>query len=316
MPSYSGTVTEAPPGGLRLDRYIAEYLKILSRSQIKARKAAAKVNGKNVKISRTLKTGDWLELSWEESPPAYLVPEDLPLDIIYEDSKIIVINKAQGMVVHPGAGNFTGTLANALLFRIMSRQGKGAFVSPGSLGNIRPGIVHRLDKDTSGLIVCAFDEKSHEFLSGQFKNRRVIKTYAALIKGCPKEDRGRIETGILRDQKNRKLFTVSSSKGKPSLTLFRLVKTWGNYSLLLLRPKTGRTHQLRVHLKALGNPILGDPLYGGEISLKPFRPAGLPGLTLMLHAKRLSIVLPGNTGLSTFRTALPERFREFIHGND
>jgi 23S rRNA pseudouridine1911/1915/1917 synthase len=311
MPSYSGTVTEAPAGGLRLDKYIAEYLKILSRSQIKARKAAVKVNGKAVKISRLLKTGDRLELSWEESPPAYLVPEDLPLDIVYEDSKVIVINKAQGMVVHPGAGNFTGTLANALLFRIMSRQGKGAFDS-----NIRPGIVHRLDKDTSGLIVCAFDEKSHAFLSGQFKNRRVIKTYAALVKGYPKEDRGRIETGILRDQKNRKLFTASSSKGKPSLTLFRLVKTWGNYSLLLLRPKTGRTHQLRVHLKALGNPILGDPLYGGEISPASFRRAALPGLTLMLHAKRLSIVLPGSTGLSTFRTAFPQRFREFIHERD
>ena len=167
----------------------------------------------------------------------------------------------------------------------------------------RPGIVHRLDKDTSGLIIAAWDDEAHAFLSEQFKARTVRKSYAALVHGCPREAKGRIEKRIARSRRDRKTFTVSDSEGRASLTYYKLVRSYGDYSLLLLRPKTGRTHQLRVHMKHLGNPIIGDPIYGREAPR--FKKA-----TLMLHAKSLSLVLPGE-GFRTFRTRLPERFKGF-----
>jgi 23S rRNA pseudouridine1911/1915/1917 synthase len=305
MASLSCTVEESVPPGFRLDRYAAEYLKLLSRSQTKARSLKALVNGKAVKISRILKAGDHLELSWEDAAPLDLVPEDIPLDVLYEDNRVIVVNKVQGMVVHPGAGNFTGTLANALLYRRLGRQ-DGLDSPGGAPAGLRPGIVHRLDKDTSGLIIAAWDNEALAFLANQFKNRTVKKTYAAIVKGCPKEKSGRIARPITRNPRERKLFTAAGKGGRPSLTLYKLVKTWGSHSLLLVRPKTGRTHQIRVHLKWLGHPVLGDPLYGSPDSR-------FPGATLMLHAKRLSIVLPGQSEPSVFRTALPRRFLEILH---
>lgn len=314
MPSFSCTVENDIPRELRLDRYIAEYLKILTRSQIKARKLEALLNGRPVKISRLLKGGEYLELSWSEAENPYLVPQKLPLDIVYEDEKVIVVNKAQGMVVHPGAGNREGTLANALLYRRLEKEG-GSFVA-GTAGDLpasesspfpglRPGIVHRLDKDTSGLIIAAWNDEAHAFLSDQFKARKVRKGYAALVQGCPKEMQGSINMRILRSPRNRKTFTVSDNEGRLSLSFYKVVRNYGNYSLLLIRPKTGRTHQIRVHLKYLGNPILGDPLYGRPDSR-------FPKATLMLHAKSLSLVLPGQSRRETFRTALPIRFRDII----
>jgi 23S rRNA pseudouridine1911/1915/1917 synthase len=299
MPFCSRIVEENIPPEIRLDRYVAEYLKLFSRSQIKARRLSASLNGREVRISRILKGGDKLELRWEDEPFTELVPEDIPLNIIYEDDRVVVVNKAQGMVVHPGAGNRRGTLANALLFRRQNRD-----PLPGSAG-IRPGIVHRLDKDTSGVIVAAYDDEALAFLAGQFKNRTVRKTYAALVTGTPRESSGRIESRILRDPRDRKKFAVSQEqgRGKPSLTLYKVVRSWGTHSLLLLRPGTGRTHQLRVHLRSLGYPIVGDPLYG--------RPdPRFPAAALMLHAKSLSILLPGHAGAETFRASLPSRFRE------
>jgi len=303
MPSFSCIVEPDIPPGLRLDRYAAEYLGILSRSQIKARHVEARLNGKTVKISRILREGERLELTWAEAECPCLLPQNLPLDVVYEDKKVIVVNKAQGMVVHPGAGNPQGTLANALLYRRLERDkllesGRPEVKTTG----MRPGIVHRLDKDTSGLIIAAWDDEALAFLSDQFRARKVRKSYAALVHGCPRETQGCIEKRIIRSRRDRKLFTVSEREGRTAITYFRLVRSYGDYSLLLLRPKTGRTHQLRVHLKYLGNPILGDPLYG--LSTPRFRNA-----SLMLHAKRLSIVLPGQVSPTTFRTSLPERFR-------
>jgi 23S rRNA pseudouridine1911/1915/1917 synthase len=295
MPSHSCIVEDGIESDMRLDRYIAEYLKILSRSQVKARDLEARVNGKTVKLSRILKAFDKLELAWKDAEPVDLIPEDIALDVIYEDTRVIVVNKAQGMVVHPGAGNWHGTLANALLYRKAFNNTK----------NLRPGIVHRLDKDTSGLIIAAWDDEALAFLAAQFKNRSTKKTYAALVRGCPKEKSGVIETKLIRNPRDRKTFTVSRDKGKVSLTHYRLVKTWGTHSMLLLRPKTGRTHQLRVHLKYLGCPILGDPLYGVEDRL-------FPKATLMLHAKRLSILLPGSEKSQTFRSPLPLRFHDIF----
>jgi len=315
MPSFSCTVGDNISPGLRLDRYIAEHLKILSRSQIKARFLEARLNGRIVKISRLLKGGEQLELSWAEAESPFLVPQNLPLEVIYEDRRVIVVNKAQGMVVHPGAGNRQGTLANALLYRRLEKAGfekdlknfsgdeLESLPNPG--GGLRPGIVHRLDKDTSGLIIAAWDDEALAFLSDQFRARKVRKTYAALVLGCPRENRGCIEKRIVRSRKDRKIFTVSDTEGRVALTYYRLVRSMGNYSLLLLRPKTGRTHQIRVHLKYLGYPILGDPLYGREDTR--FKTA-----SLMLHAKSLSLMLPEHETPETFRTPLPERFREII----
>jgi len=307
MPSFSCTVEDPLVPGLRLDRYVAERLKILSRSQIKARRLEARMGGKAVKISRVLKGGEHIELSWFESESPFLIPQDLPLDVIYEDERVIVVNKAQGMVVHPGAGNREGTLANALLFRKMKSSGRLSDFMPddaGSLTGLRPGIVHRLDKDTSGVIIAAWDDEALAFLSEQFKNRKASKTYAALVQGCPSENEGWVEKRIARSRRDRKTFTVSDTEGRKSLTYFKVVRSYGKYSLLLLRPKTGRTHQIRVHLKYLGNPVLGDPIYGQRDSL-------FPHSTLMLHAKRLSLVLPSNVR-TTFRTPLPERFLDII----
>jgi len=283
---------------MRLDRYVSEFLCLLTRSQIKARNMQAKINGKAVKLSRPVKQGDFLELVWDDPAPADIVPQDIPLDIVYEDDNCVVINKAQGMVVHPGAGNRQDTLANAVYFRMLKKRGDN-FSS-----GLRPGIVHRLDKDTSGIIIAAYNDEAHAFLADQFKSRTVLKTYIAIVHGEPKEKKGRIETCIARDPGNRKRFAVASH-GKNALTFYKVIKSRRDYSLVLLRPKTGRTHQLRVHLKHIGHPILGDPVYGGGDKK-------LSGLSLMLHAKSLAIVLPGEKEASVFRSSVPERFRKLI----
>jgi 23S rRNA pseudouridine1911/1915/1917 synthase len=306
MPVFSGIVDA--PGGLRLDRYVSESLGLLSRSQVRARSLSALVNGKSVKRSRILKAGDHLELSWEEGIGTDILPEDLPLKVLYEDSRVIVIDKAQGMVVHPGAGNPSGTLVNALLYRRPAVFGRPAGSSPEPAGlpggGLRPGIVHRLDKDTSGVMICAWDDESLAFLSGQFKARKARKRYAAILRGVPKERSGRIETLLCRDSRDRKRFAVGE-RGKEALTYYRLIRCWGSHSLALLRPRTGRTHQLRVQMAYLGHPIVGDPIYGSRDPL-------FPAASLMLHAKSLRINLPGGQGRRLFKTPLPDRFWPLI----
>jgi 23S rRNA pseudouridine1911/1915/1917 synthase len=296
MPNLSHVIESQSCSGLRLDRYVSEELRLLSRSQIKARGLSAKINGKDVKLSRLVKHGDVLELCWNDEPPQNIIPQDIPLEIIYEDEKQVVINKPQGLVVHPGAGNKQNTMANALCFR---RLGKDSLTS-----GLRPGIVHRLDKETSGVIIAAYDNEAHAFLAQQFKKRIVKKNYIAIITGTPKEKTGRIETFIARDSKNRKRFTVSPV-GKTALTFYKVIRSWQNYSLVMLRPKTGRTHQLRVHMRSLGHPILGDSVYG-------FQDKKFPDATLMLHSKNLEITLFGETHSRIFTCPVPERFEAIL----
>jgi len=299
MPAFTHTVTDIlPVGGMRLDRYIAENLGLLSRSQIKARELTAHINGKETKISHAVKNGDTLELSWKEAEPVNIIPENIPLDIMYEDERAIVINKPQGMVVHPGAGNRRGTLANALYYRRLERN------KLAEAEGLRPGIVHRLDKDTSGVMVAAYDDEALAFLAGQFSSRKAKKTYIAIVNGIPAEKKGRIETFIARDSKDRKRFAVAP-RGRLAITRYAVIKTWTAHSLILLRPKTGRTHQLRVHLRYLGHPITGDPLYGCSDPL-------FPQASLMLHARSLAIVLPGEDTERLFKAPLPERFVTMI----
>uniref|UniRef100_A0A7C3I4R7 Pseudouridine synthase n=1 Tax=Gracilinema caldarium TaxID=215591 RepID=A0A7C3I4R7_9SPIR len=296
---FSGTVGPEAFGGMRLDRYVSEVLKLVSRSQVKARNMKALVNGKAVKVSRLVEPGDRIDLSWDSPEPTELIPEDIPFHVLYEDDRVIVINKPQGMVVHPGAGNRQGTMANGILYRRSQRLKDGLAV-PSPL--LRPGIVHRLDKDTSGVIIATYDDEALNFLAHQFKQRKTRKTYVAIIRGRLPQKKGRIETFIARDKHNRKLFSCTKDQGKHAVTLYRVMQEYGAYSLVLLRPKTGRTHQLRVHMRYQGCPILGDPLY----SSKDTR---FPDATLMLHALRLTITLPGNREPSRFSAPLPERFK-------
>jgi len=318
--SFSGTVGDLS-GRIRLDRYAAETLG-LHRSQIKTRLLEAKLNGKPVKFSRPVKTGDRVELCWLPAAPLYLKPEPIPLTIIYEDQRCVVINKSQGMVVHPGAGNHSGTLANALLWRRLYREEKGQtdrLDQPDMLDHLtdyRNGIVHRLDKDTSGVIIAAYDDEALEELSAQFRAGTVRKQYLAIVEGTPAETEGRILSRLIRDPRDRKRFTAipteaAKSPGKTALTKYRLLKSWGDYTLLLLKPRTGRTHQLRVQLKYLGHPILGDPVYNPRYEPGRTR-RGIAGASLMLHASSLAIVLPGKSERLCFKAPLPEHFKKIM----
>ena len=286
--------------GLRADRYIAGHLAIFNRSQIKSRNVRVLLNNKEIKLSKILNSGDIIRVEYDHLEPLKLTPEKINLDIIYEDNSSIVINKPQGMVVHPGAGNFTGTLVQGLLYHCLEMKDK--FPDDDN----RPGIVHRLDKDTSGVLISAKNPASLEFLASQFRNKGARKIYLAIVKGVPSKAEGRIETYIVRDQNNRKKFTVSEKRGKKAVTRFKVIKAWDNFSLLQLNLETGRTHQLRVHLLSIGNPILGDPVYGHKSGISP-------DIGLMLHAYRLSLILPDRIDeITAFTAPVPLRFIKII----
>jgi 23S rRNA pseudouridine1911/1915/1917 synthase len=298
--SWTGVVGEGQ--SLRADKYLAETAGLMSRSQLKARGARIFVNGAEEKLSRSLKPGDSVEVRWTAEPEHSFLPEKLEVNLVYEDADVFVFDKAQGMVTHPANGHWGGTLANAALWLDAERKGEGH--------PARGGIVHRLDKDTSGVIVVARSSEAHECLAGQFKARAVRKEYAAIVRGSPEADSGRIENCLARDKRDRKKFASAGQGGKHAVTDYKVLKRWnlgarGTYSFLALYPKTGRTHQLRVHLSESGWPILGDPLYGATDRL-------FPGATLMLHARRLRIRLPGAKAPSVFKAELPVRFREVV----
>jgi 23S rRNA pseudouridine1911/1915/1917 synthase len=294
--------TDSP---VRLDKYIAGNAG-LTRSKLKSGAKKILLNGQTAKLSSKVKDGDIIEIAWEETPSVY-EPQDIPLDILYEDSSVTVVNKAQGMVTHPGAGNYSGTLVNALLFRW----------ARGESATARPGIIHRLDKDTSGALVAARTDEAALWLAEQFASRRVKKEYIAVVTGHPPAETGKIKTLIARDTRNRKRFAavpIDGREGEPSgekrrgklaVTLYRRVSRYGPFTLLRVRIKTGRTHQIRVHLKHIGCPVLGDVLYGSKSTV-------FPEATLMLHAYRLSIRLPRAENFTTFVAPIPRRFTEVI----
>ena len=241
-------------------------------------------------------------------------PEDIPLDVVYEDSDVTVVNKRSGMVTHPALGNWSGTLVNALLFR----WGRGAVDLRGDSpesekrAEVRPGIVHRLDRDTSGIIVTARNRRAEEWLHDQFKDHRLLKKeYVAICSGRPKTLSGKIENYIERNPADRKSFRVSpKGQGKFACTLYECVGIYERgseaYSLFRLRIKTGRTHQIRVHLKSIGCPILGDPIYN------PGQKGEFRDSLLMLHSILLKIRLPGMAEFSEFRAPIPVRFRKVM----
>jgi len=282
--------------GIRLDVFVSEHMGLFSRSQAKARIVEASVNGKPARLGRRLKPGDAVSVSWVDPPPMDLAAENIPLAIIFENEDAIVIDKPAGMVVHPGSGNRSGTLVNALLWHCAGLGSAFGGADP------RPGIVHRLDKDTSGVIIVAKNPRAHEMLAAQFRSRSARKRYIAIVKGTLPAESGRIETRLARDPRHRMRFACVRTGGKPALTFYRVIRGYDAFSLVSLRPRTGRTHQLRVHMRHLKTPILGDPLYAHP-------DARFAEATLMLHARSLEIILPGEVTARSFTAPLPERMR-------
>lgn len=265
----------------RLDRWLAEDLKLLSRSQLQARGLEAKLGQKALKLGTKLRGGEELLLTWAEPENPEWGAEPVDLDILHEDETCWVVNKARGQVVHPAHGHWHGTVVQGLLYRHQ------ALAEAFAQTPLRPGVVHRLDKDTTGVLIAAKTPEAYEALARQFRDRSTRKIYWALVKGQPPQKQGVLDAPLARDPRNRQKWAVVPG-GKPSRTRYKVVVSAGGLSLLKLRPLTGRTHQLRVHLAYLGCPILGDPLYA---KADPKRPA-----PLMLHARSLRIRLPGQGG--------------------
>jgi len=285
----------------RVDKYLSEQLPEISRSQIKNIIDSGNVtlDGETVeKAGAKVKSGSVLEILVVEDNEDGLVPEDLPLDILYEDDHVIVINKPSGIVVHPGAGNDRGTLVNALLahFPAIREVGEGD----------RPGVVHRLDKETSGVMVFAKTDKAYRWLVKQFKLRDVQKTYLALVDGHPPTPTGRIEAPVERDIRYRTRMAVGlRGQGKPAISEYFTIQRFSEHAFLEIRPVTGRTHQIRVHLSYIGAPVVGDTLYGR-------RNPSIPIDRFFLHAKSLSLRLPGDRTARSFDAPLPPDLKKIL----
>lgn len=311
MPMLAATVPADFSGTMRLDSYIASLPDGISRSQLKSCAQELLLNGKNAKLSAKVSAGDVIDVLWEESIPENIEPEDIPLDIVYEDADAAVINKRQGMVTHPAAGNWTGTLVNALLFHwnlpAVPQLKSGEAADNEILVRRRPGIVHRLDKDTSGLIVTAKNRKAEAWLCRQFKDRLIQKEYICIVCGRPPASAGDVKTQIVRDMKNRHRFkaVTATEEGKFARTLYHCIACYGRYSVMRVRIKTGRTHQIRVHMRYLGCPILGDSIYGRRDEL-------FPNATLMLHSRQMIVRLSEAARYRRFRAAVPKRFHETL----
>lgn len=289
----------------RLDTYLASRLKQLTRTKAQnlVKNGFVKVNGRLVKASYRLKRGDSVDLSIPPETADDLKPEPVEFSILYEDSSLIVLDKPPGLVVHPAPGHPTGTLVHGLLRYFPDLSGAG--------GLQRPGIIHRLDKDTSGLMVVAKNDRVHRFLSGQFKAGTIKKTYLALVHGETECERGEINLPIARHPRRRKEMSVLLSGERKALTLWRRIETLADkFSLLSVSPRTGRTHQIRVHLSYVGHPVVGDPVYGYKKNWWKKLPASkdnaFPRIERqMLHAEKLGFVHPDSEDFCEFQAPVP-----------
>ncbi|HLO31628.1 MAG TPA: RluA family pseudouridine synthase [Anaerolineales bacterium] len=286
----------------RLDRFLVGQLQEFSRSRIQALIAAGfvEVNGSAAKkAGQTLENGSSVTVRIPPPVPTDLVAEDIPLSIVFENADLIVVNKPAGMVVHPAVGHASGTLVNAVLGYDPEIEGIG--------GEERPGVVHRLDKETSGLILLAKNERAHRWLQDQFRLRQVEKTYLALVDGKPPTPSGRVETYIGRDPSHRKrMAIVPESRGREAISEYRTLESFQDHTLLEFHPFTGRTHQIRLHCAFLGCPIVGDEVYGRK----------KPSVEInrhFLHAYRLKIILPGEKESRLFEAPLPEELLDVLN---
>ncbi len=302
--------------GLRLDAFLVRHVDGWSRSRLQrlVEEGDVLVNGLKSKPSYKIRHGDEIEIELTELPAAAFEPEDIPLDIVFEDDRLAVINKPAGMVVHPGAGVQSGTLANAIAYRFLSEPGAMATGSNIDTSN-RVGIVHRLDKDTSGLIVVAKDLETHEALSEQFRSREVYKSYVALVHGSPDQNSGSIDAPIGRNKHNRLRMKVAAH-GRQALSLWKMRKRYDKFTLLDVEIKTGRTHQVRVHMAYINHPIVGDEIYNegrdNTIADITVRNAVKTMRRFFLHAENLSFTHPKTMQKLEFRCNLPNELSEFL----
>lgn len=277
----------------RIDKVLSEAFQEYSRSQIQnwLKEMHVFVNGEVVKANYKVKQGDTVEVHIPEVKELAVVAQDIPLDIVFEDDDVIVVNKPQGMVVHPSAGHPDHTLVNGLLFHSKNLSGINDV--------IRPGIVHRIDKDTSGLLMVAKNDQAHEFLSEQLKSRKALRKYVALVHGVIPHEKGTIEAPIGRSKENRQKQTVIDG-GKPAVTHFKVLERFDEFTLIECQLETGRTHQIRVHLNYIGYPIAGDPMYGPRKTLV--------GNGQFLHAQTIGFEHPKTHEELLFSSELPEVF--------
>ena len=282
--------------GARLDKAVSELTELsrgLANEQIKEGKIL--VNGQVKKAKYTVKEGDVISYEVPQVEEVTYEAEDIPLEIVYQDADVAVVNKPQGMVVHPSAGHTSGTLVNALMYHIKDLSGIN--------GELRPGIVHRIDKDTSGLLMVAKNDAGHVALADELKAKKSLRKYWAIVHGNLPNDRGVIEAPIGRSDKDRKKQAVTA-KGKPALTRFQVLERFGDYSLVELQLETGRTHQIRVHMAYIGHPVAGDEVYGPRRTLK--------GHGQFLHAKTLGFTHPRTGEVMEFSVEVPEIFQKTL----
>lgn len=293
------TVTaEAEDAGTRADVFLAAKLGV-SRSNMQKllEDGRVKRGEKIIKANYKVRAGEMFVVDIPEPEPIEAVPENIPLHIIYEDDDVVVLNKARGMVVHPAPGNYTGTLVNALLYHCSNLSGINSA--------IRPGIVHRLDKDTSGIMIVAKNDAAHISLSQQIQSKTAVRTYLAVVRGNIKTDSGTIETQIARDKTDRKKMAVVKEGGRDAITDYEVLERFGKYTLVRCKLRTGRTHQIRVHMEYLGYPLVGDPKYS------PMKtPFGIKGQAL--HSHTLEFTHPRTGERMKFEAPLPEDMHKII----
>ena len=284
--------------GERIDKYLSSAFEGQSRSYLQGliEKGNVLVNNKNVKSNYKLKVFDEIVVTLPEPLELKVEAEDIPLDIVYEDKDVIVVNKPQGMVVHPAPGNYNGTLVNALLYYCKDLSSIN--------GIIRPGIVHRIDKDTTGILVVAKNDKAHNFLSDQLRDHSMKREYFALVEGRIKEDNGVIDKPLGRNKKDRLKIGIVPD-GRRAVTHYEVVERFNSTTLIKCVLETGRTHQIRVHMASIGHPLVGDPLYG--FKKQKFKLEGQ-----MLHAKTLGFIHPTTKEYMEFTSELPEYFKKLL----
>ena len=296
---------EADDEGKRIDSFLSEKIEGYSRTYMQKliEEEYCKVNGRRVKSNLKLRPGDKVVAVIPDPVPLEVEAEKIELDIIYEDSDIIIINKPQGMVVHPAHGNYSGTVVNALLEHCGSLSDYNSLT--GINGVMRPGIVHRIDKDTSGIIVIAKTNEAHLSLSEQLKEHTITRKYIALLEGRLKDDSGRIEAFIGRNPKDRKQMAIVSINGKNAITHYRVLERFESCTLIEAVLETGRTHQIRVHMAYLGHPVVGDTVYG-------YKKQRFDTKGQLLHAKVLGFIHPTRKEYVEFEAALPDYFEKIL----